>query len=439
MNDELYLQVKVNDLAPDEGLKGMTDGMLIDRPDQTEWSNKIIMPEFSKKAFALLRIDRKYKSLIDSYLVPDGELKRKGRFELDVIGKLVSSDMESKWRGDDYVDVIDASSWQLENYIKLSRDRVIEPKDIKIDRNLVSQGSYDFGSGGGYDYLTLAACDLDTTTMDGDLTFTQQTAVTETVQSQFSASSGGFKLTVTGAVSPTDVLTGNIWTINHSGNAVSIVQAGNGDFDFTNMNVVRSTNAAGNEAIVEIGGAGGTTTIHNCFMKGLGGGRGMLINDGAANIYLVAARDFNTGVFPNRDSCVVENCFFEGNTTFGVRNNSKINTLRSIVCFNNGTDFGTVTNATGLYLASSDATAFGTAPQTSLTPANEIILNDALATYGRPIDLATIYNSGTAPTLSSNDMAGDAWGSPYPIGILQLAGGAGGPPLGTLNLLGVGR
>jgi len=439
MNDELYIQVKVGDLSPEDGLKGMTDGMLIDRPDQTEWNNKIIMPEFSKKAFALLRVDRKYKSLIDSFLVRDGELKRKGSFELDVISKLVSSDLASKWRGDDSVDVIDARSWKLEDHIKLSRDRVIEPRDIKIDLNLVTQGSYDIGSGGIYDYLTLAAADLDTAGMDGDLTFTFQTAVTETAGASFAAINGGFKLTIDSSVNTTDVLTGNIWTINHGVDAILNTQAGGGDFEFKNMSVIRSIAGGAFNGILNLASATLTTSVHNCFMKGLGSGIAVFEAGNVTNCYLVAARDFDTGILPNTPGNTAENCLFEGNITFGVRNNSQVNTLRNIVCFNNGIDFGTTTNATGLYLGSSDATAFGTAPQTNLTPANEIILNDALATYGRPIDLATIYNSGTTPTLSSADMAGDTWSSPLPIGIFMLAGGVAGPPLGSLSLLGVGK
>ncbi len=285
------------------------------------------------------------------------------------------------------------------------------------------------GSGGSYNYLTMAAADVDTTTMDGNISFTLQNAVTETAGANFAAASGGFKITIDSTVSPTDVLSGNIWTINHTVDGIRIAQAGSGTFEIKNLNAIRIQDSATFNGVFAFATAGCTGDIHDCWMKAGGGGSSIYGggSSGAMNVFNCGIRDFDHGVRMSNGGHVFENILSEGNTTHGMNNGNNANTYRNVVCFNNGTDFSSMTSATGLYLAASDTTAFGTAPQDSLTPANEVELNDALATYGRPIDLATIYNSGVIPTLSASSIAGEAWASPYSIGILQLlaAGGHG--------------
>jgi len=299
---------------------------------------------------------------------------------------------------------------------------LIDMNENKIDRNFISGGDITIGSGGGDTYATYAILDADlvnTTTplnseMTTDVTETAPAIFTQILTHKWTNWSNTFG----------DPTVGKTLSIGHASTGIRI-QSGGANFEFRNINFKRTVGSSNNIGIFEYTSASPiSASLHDCFFKGTGSGRNIILSTDEIDIYNCIGRDhisFIHMVGGGGLDVRIKNCGSE-NMLHGLNLGNFAATVENVWSFNSGINFIQIAGATGRNNADSDGTGangnwnIGTNNQPNLTPANEVELNDTIASYGLPIAGQTLDTGGIDPVIFAFYMNLVAVASPFPIG-----------------------
>lgn len=430
MNDALYITIKNGSLYDSiDPLMGAKDKMIVDYADELEWGHEITIPDHHKMVYPTFRVDRRFKPLLKQSLVTgeNDALTRRNIFDLDAVGDIIGiTDIREKWKSKDVIETIELRDYDIS---KLIKPAIAGELDLTMkDYNLVTSGTYTWGSGGGFDYLTLAACSTDTGTMDGDLSFTQHTTSTETASPAWAGSAAGFTLSCLNNAPPGgDPTGGNIINVNHTGHGLVSRFTTAGTMVIRDTNFKRVQAAGVGFKTINVGRSGNTYDMHDIIIDCdnlAGDDGGFRVQTASA---LVKFYNFIIMNSPGTGMLATQAFFAENGLVYncgtGINGNSKANTIQNVSCFGSTTDFANIGSSTVSNTASEDATS---PDNPNLTPANEMELNPALATMGDPKDGSTVATGGKQPTYATTDMYGVSYGvGARPIGpkILPVAPG----------------
>jgi hypothetical protein len=188
-------------------------------------------------------------------------------------------------------------------------------------------------------------------------------------------------------------------------------------------------------APVSLGG-----TIHDLFIDGNNiTGHGILTtsNTGAISLCSLSVRDCNnTGLDMDSQTLTCKNSLVEG-CGVGVDGHSRDGDYSNVACVDSTTDFQNMGSATKDSLLSSDASADGTNAQASTgVGSNNFELDDSISAYASIVAGTPEAKSGntTGVTLMDGTTQTDEIGCKP-----QASAPVGGPPVGTLSMMGLGR
>lgn len=421
--DRIAVLFKVGDQISRAGVK---DGMPVCYIDESEWGLPLetIMSNFSTRVFASVQIDRRLLNFIKNSLLPTHQVNADGGIimpndfrarkhsinfsNLQVLTRI--PDLESKLRGADSVPLINGTGLSE----SLFRDTTLVDYTIpRVDRNLVSFGSFTVGAA--KDYTTFASATADIANLTANLTFSQETDVIETATSMPTENYGGFTLKYTNSSSHAgSPISGNLieWNVNSE---LFNCQGSNGTIEIEKLRIKLIAALTGAKNCLLHSSAGSMNTIiHDCMVDHNGGrGRSYAANTSGGGI----AKAFNIVAFDNitddmffivTGSITLENCTaFSGAT--GVNCNSSTGLVRNVASFDNTIDFANIGSATGRNNCSSDTTAtdgnwsVGTGNLISKTSTVSFASTDD--TVVRFLDLKTgspILNTGNTTLLTEN-------------------------------------
>jgi hypothetical protein len=183
------------------------DGMPVCAIDELEWGETLetIISRFTTRVFCCIEMDRKFKSLMPVFLSPvppignldimaQSEYVRPVRVDYSALEtKLNIPGLETTLRSTvDSPGIINGVGLSLEDFIDVRNGL---PVDKQYDLNSVSSGSYTVGTSLNYATWALALADI--ANLTGDLTFTQQTNITESAAAVMNKNLAGHVLTFT--------------------------------------------------------------------------------------------------------------------------------------------------------------------------------------------------------------------------------------------------
>lgn len=198
---------------------GYKDGMLIEVIDPLEFSNPadVWISEWMQKCFAIAEGRAMFKDQVRALCQPSGVIpiladqtdpSKNGQLDIPNQGTFRRSrgwvdfeEMQSELgipdlagrlrRRDSIVNVIPVVGRSL----GLIKDTALTDftKRAIPDENLVTTGTYTYGSGGGDNYTTRALAYADAGNLTGNLTFQQNSNTTETTKATISVNLGGFE------------------------------------------------------------------------------------------------------------------------------------------------------------------------------------------------------------------------------------------------------
>ena len=450
MIDYFYLSLKVGDQILDhlQLNRGYKTGYFIDYIDPNVYSftdSNFGNPHST--AHAILKLDYNHLELFKSLIIPEdftsfdrySNLYRNGSgyFVLEELEGLAGTPgLVESWKGSGTVDVIDLRGADYVSLIKYTKNLTMESFDP--DNNVTTGGLQTIGSGG--DWATYNVLDADMDTLTSDLTPRIISNVTEVATVNMQFQTAPFDVIFDSDDNHLgDVLGGWELSIAHSSHGLSIQPPSTSEVSiitYKDFSIKRTVAAANNNLYLLRSVLIGVLTkvkYRNMFLDGGGlAGSGVFAQQVAIEMDRLAVRDCNgsgyTGATANDFTRIMENSLFEG-CGVGVDLTSRSNfTCRNVAAYNNGTDWLNISNAIGIETGASDATNTdanwntSTNNNPSLTPGNEIELNDTIPGYASHLSGGTV--SGAAPALSSVDMAGNAWDPQYPIGPKNVIAGA---------------
>lgn len=296
----------------------------------------------------------------------------------------------------------------------------------------ITTGSFTIGTSADYATVALFASDFGTQT--GEITGTLISDTTETALADFNQETSLNDFTLNSNLSHGgNVTLGRTVNIAHSSHGLNYGHAG-GAFGVINGFTLKRTVNGSSAARYLINAALSNRRIfpqqmwiHGNNLTG-GGARVARSSKGGS---MIAWDCSGIGLFFPSNSTTLENMGSFNNGT-GIDCSSNSPTIKQMWAFDNTTDFENIASATGINLASSDATAFGTDPNINLTTADEILTDDTENGFGRPLGTSTIINSGGAPVNFTTDMAEDTFEAPYPIGAFESVLSTSGTSFGVM-------
>jgi len=444
------LRFKIGDVLPNSPHMGMCDLMPIDYTDVP-----IHKDNGTFEKFGTITLPDSAKPAIQAALNPLKEKEgRVTKFDLDyrVRSKTLNLNyMLSKIEGGEFLyrkwlnkgeNVPSIDLRHVTDMDKLLLSSSIRDLSVRReDRNLVSQGVYDVGTGL-EPYASFALACADATTMDGPLTFRQNTVITETAGGTWSNDTAGFALSILNNSPPVgDITSGHKLTVAHSARQFVFNNPGSGSVIFKDFNAVRTVAGGFQGAFIRTESSTSVYDIHDFFFDG-----GSLTGEGIRNIASTAVNGrlynfilFGVNTYGFRSSggqLDVENGLVY-NCGIGFDGGNGPLELNNVSSFSNTTDFQGLGSggATISNTASSDATSPN---NPSLTAANEMELNTALANFGDPKSGSTVENGGRQPIKAIVDMYGVAYGvGKRPIGPKIFPSVAGGGLLGSSGMDGL--
>lgn len=413
----------------------------------------LVYPRLQTEAFVHLIVNRETIPWLKEICQPELDeneniiRERKYVFRASDFKNLVNDlNIDEKMSGPNFLPVFDVSEKNLTFYVKRSIDFDWDNKEPKLDVKAVTSGIYTFGSGSDYANLVAAAADAGTQT--GALTFNINSDISDSSLANFTHNSSGFDFTV-GSTSPHggDVTAGYVYSVAHSSHGIAYNMSGGGLYHISDFYIKRTVSAANTtRGLIINTNLNSPIFAHEMYLDGNGlGGSGLnMSNNNVAYdraAYNCIIWDNDIGIYANSNGNTkgvdFENIYIR-NCTTGLDNNSRGSRFRNIFSASNTTDCANTTNATGNNVSTTDATDFGTNSNGSLTELDEVVsTTDTSTDFGRLKTGGTNDGGGSAPVFATTDMAGVTYASPYPVGPFMLAV-AGGPPTGTLNLLGIG-
>lgn len=442
MIDYFYLSLKAGDqiLDPLQLNRGYKTGYFIDviDPNVYPFSDNDFGVKHST-AHLILKLDYTNLDLFKSLIVPEDftSFDNYSNLYRNSSGYFVLEDLESlsgitglvdSWKGPGVVDVINLRGADYVSLIKYTKNLTMESFDP--DNNVTTGGLQTIGSGG--DWATYNALDADMDTLTSDLTPRIISNVTEVATVNMQFETAPFDVIFDSDDNHLgDVLGGWELSIAHSSHGLSIQPPSTSEVSiitYKDFSIKRTVAAANNNLYLLRSVLIGVLTkvkYRNMFLDGGGlAGSGAFTKQVALEMDRLAVRDCNgsgyIGDTVNDVTRIMENSLFEG-CGVGVDLTSRSNfTCRNVASYDNATDWLNISNAIGIETGASDATNTdanwntGTNNNPSLTPGNEIELNDTIPGYASHLTGGTV--SGAAPTLSSVDMAGNTWNPQYPIG-----------------------
>ncbi len=431
-------------------------GMLVHIYDPLDWGHDEIQEiyHFSpwmETVYFITKHDREEKSLYENALIPIGDFDpillydetaknyRHSGLILDET-KLITETSDSSI-GTKILPGLRLPKYDLQGKGLICTDstKIISFPAIN-DIHVIASGDYTYGSGG--DYADIVALAADLTTATGTFNFTCISSQTTSARALFNTSFGGQTVNFL-SNSPHG---GNVnagYTISGNTNLPIVQFAPTGDnssLEFKDISIKRVLAAAVTthpcirfDATV----AGFMAKIHDLFLDGNGlqGTCAWLGRAGGyIHFYNVSARDAtNQGIefyTASSGTITVEQCLAEG-CGIGLQAGSEVATVRNCGYVGNTTDVSNISNATGSFVISEDATAasgnWGTGSNciTGVTPADEWELDDTIATYAAVKSGAPNADTSTdSPTLSANLMDG-SWTNEIGPKIILSSGGHG--------------
>ena len=444
MTDHFYATIKVGSQLTSKPNVGMKAGYIVDYIDPDIYPfTDYDFGDQHLKAYAVIKLEKSKLDLIKPLVrensppvIPGDPFsnnyrQRSGGFKLTDLANLAGfPNLVEQWKGDSSIPVLDLRGSAWDTKIKFTNGFSIDDLNGIPDNNLVTSGTFTIGSGG--DYATFAAFFADLGTATGNLIGRIISDVTESAVALMQTIMDAFDLTLdSNAPHLGDVTAGHTVSIAHNAQGIQIDSLGSflsSNYTIKDFSAKRTVNGQGDAFVIFITTIVENLALHimnNMFIDGGGfTGGGFLSKQVPLEIDRIAIRNCSLG-FSNRTTNNVtrlfENSLVEGCSSIGINLASRSNfTCRNVAAYNNGTDWDNIENAIGIETGASDATNAdvnwntGTNNNPSLTPGNEIELNDTIPGYASHLSGGTV--SGAAPTLSSVDMAGNTWDPQYPIG-----------------------
>lgn len=427
--------------------------MVVDYYDPLEWGHTeaqeaVHFSAWMKTVYAIVRVPRSFPykeyvkprgviipgdglSRVDEYDKKRDDYRARSRLlDFDALAiKMGDADLRTKLSSRNPVEIIDAETFAIDE--SLFKDSTTEPREDLRDFNVITSGTHTIGTA--KDYATCSAFFSDIANLTGNLTGEVQTDVTETAQSSPSADRGGFDITLNPDTDHGgDVTAARQITSTYVANfPIDLSFAGSGNTIIDNLRFNWGANPSSVKYLLRSDTA--NHTWKNLYIDGQShsNGRGIYITTSTStNSFVVnsGAWDLAWGFVSDQAGHTFDNCTAYNNTTYGFWEGGTTGTTRSNGSFDSGTDdFNNVASVTKNNLASSDATATGTAPQINLTTANEIYTTDTSANFLHPKEGATVATNGNTTHTESTDAAGVTWdGSDPSIGMFQFVAASSG-------------
>jgi hypothetical protein len=442
----------------------------VDYIDPLDWhlrAEDIFQRSDCGRIYTYVAIPRRWKDTIVDILQGYGEQSdgfrykaRKALINLDRIGQLHGiADLESQSNNPDkQMPIIYAPNFDASCLFDIRNKKITKFGYIK-DEHTVASGSYNVGVGQTYTTWAAAFTDI-ATILTGNLTFTQQSAVTETASHSVTESLAGNILTCTSALNHLgNPNSGYLISTNLSSTATVWIleQEGPGTFNINKL-YFKKISAAGAMSFFLIRNiaTGCTLNINNNLFDGngsfgnLGNAISLFDDQQGANIYNNKIWDCYTGTAAGIGilACDAANTIVENNTIIncgsggGIKGSDLAATYRNnlVLTPNSGNCWNTIANAKGYNNCSTDTTGEnadftggGSGNISSATALNEVIsVTDTDATFLQVRTDATNANDGgTTPSIAAN-MAGiegnvrPRKGGTYSIGASQWASASGG-------------
>ncbi|MCP3683923.1 MAG: hypothetical protein GY861_14665 [bacterium] len=429
----------------------------------TEAQEKAHFGDFMHQVYFIVRHNRDEMPKYLSYLTEQGKLLPSGDVDVKESSYLPSTHMID----DSVFDIslkeklVDGSHIPIfDNTDKATITKKItlaEGFDDVHDIHAVTGGSYTHGTAG--DYADLVAADADMGNAVTNYTLTQISDETLVAKAYFSLSWGTSLTHLFTSDSDPDGDPTAGWEIivNLADHAIQMAGSGSGNtITWQDFNMRRITAGDNTKAIFRthsLSSTEGVCILKNMFIDGGGykteGFDGYRSNTQLLNIAVrdCAAADTTTGSgFHLQDTSsdgpiLMDNCASEGNVVGADCHGQSGLTLVNCAFFDNTTDVANQGSADADFCLSEDATAAngnwstGTNCITGITPVTEYELDDTSSDYLAV--QADAVSADTSTTDPGQDLMDGSWTNE--IGPKIQLEGAGGPPLGSLSMMGVGR
>lgn len=339
---------------------------------------------------------------------------------------------------------------EIRHKLKPSRDTDWGRINPKFDRNAIFGGINTWGASGTYSTLVALAADMGTLT--SNLIARMVGDATHTATIDFNTDWAGFNFTIDSDDPHNgDVNAGHTMSQNNNSHSFIVRPTNPATFecqDFTIKEIMAG--GSGDRYVIWILGSGLVSLNHDMFINGNGFGANRLgiapSRNSSSYVYNNVIWEISKEAFRlyNTDSgtTTFENNVSYNNGTGFTGINQAVNFTNN-VSFSNILDWGGLNKAVGNNNACTDATgedadfSSGSGNLSSLTIGDEVISEvDTSTDFMRPKEGSNIIDSGKVPATATVDMSNVTYATPFPMGAYMPA--AGGPPVGTLNLLGVG-
>lgn len=359
-NNNIAVVVKVGDNG------AYRDMQIVDYLNAEDWENQSAeLSDHMGKVFAVIEIPKASKGFVVNAISLNSQYisnEDKRRVVLDDL--LFSAKQIQDWRGEKVCDPV-----------KKSGEFVFKTKDFNgkprvADLNIVTTGSYTVGSGG--DYATFTNAAADTGNLTGNLTFTQNTAITMTAEAYWHDSLGSYALTLTCDTPHNGNPNGGlIISNNHNGNCTRFTcwSAAGGTINVNNLYYKQTLAGAPAYAMfyTQNPQASVELNISDCLMDL--NGSSFLSNYAARqyngnvrpiNYSNIVIWDANSGAWYSRHSgATVENLTIYGNgatSFYGWNADNDTHTVRNVAVWGHTHNFYRIGNCTGHNTLSEDLT-----------------------------------------------------------------------------------
>jgi len=451
--DFLGIAVKKGSIVDSKNLlAGAKHGMVGEIIDEAQWKadgNKLILPDRYKEIFQIIRVNRTDLPRLKECIDTKSDLKRAYCVDMGLIGNALGvSTLKENFDRSEVQPIIDLRSHRINDFLRSSQYLKTTLGDlVRPDLRLITSGSPTVGSGGGFDYLTMTALDLDVGALTGTLTPILSSSITDNGSPFFLA--GGNHAVEFKSSSPHNGDPTAGWTItsSQSGDYLKLWFSGTTPVEIHGFTINTTRANTGTNWAIEFGRNNCTANVHDMFICGGGnGGGGVDLNNlGAHQVYSNAIWGFTDSTsagIRNRGSSgasigvknnLLYNCYngLDGNSVLGTFvNNAAMGCTVDAV--NIGSANGTDNIGTNSEMANGNWNS-GSLNNTGATATDEFYLDDTESNFAQAKAGGLI--SVTDPSVSL--MNSEAWTDER--GPKKRETGASGPPVGTLSMMGVGR
>ena len=429
MINHLWVCVKIGDQVGDDKLT-IKHGMIIDfiEPQDANYGEDWSPPESSSKVFLWLKMHVSKKSQLTEWVKSDltkGRARKK-LLKISSLPKKLKDKIENSEYAHKVLDLTQDDVYLLE---KSKKEKIKNLKTIDVeklfadtdiledefkDKNAISSGSYNIGSG--ETYVTRAQFCADLTSLTGDITGTFTSATIETAQSILTVALNSYTLKLTsnsnhlGNPNAGHLINENFQVSNDGALKITNISGGgtieieklNSKFTYGSLSSVKLIQADSSFAF--------TLKIHDCILNADDKTwRCIEISDTDIICQLYNLKVFGSSLdailMIGSSSSIIENVTVHS-SAIGINVNNTACTLRNVVAHNNTTNYTTVGNATGYNCATTDASAIGFSAESDTV--NNISDSDFLNitnTQKDYLDIGTnsrLYRAGSDGSISGH-------------------------------------